>query len=110
MGLAFNLDYLSHFFINFNIQWHFLNPYEGGEWGGYEDGDEGGGEVKGWVVIFLRGYDLWLTDRWINRHWWLLSCFCDWKFETKPTCVNNKCYEDLDDSNHRSSHFDVEQF
>ena len=28
LGLAFNLEYLSHFFINFNIQCQFLNPHD----------------------------------------------------------------------------------
>ena len=28
LGLAFNLEYLSNFFINFNIQWQFLNPHD----------------------------------------------------------------------------------
>ena len=34
--------------------------------GGYEDGGndecEAGGEVKWWIVNFLRGFDLWRTD------------------------------------------------
>ena len=28
LGLAFNLEYLSDFFINFNNQWQFLNPHD----------------------------------------------------------------------------------
>ena len=28
LGFAFNLEYLSDFFINFNNQWQFLNPHD----------------------------------------------------------------------------------
>ena len=28
LGLAFHLEYLSDFFINFNNQWQFLNPHD----------------------------------------------------------------------------------
>ena len=28
LGVAFNLEYRSDFFINFNNQWQFLNPHE----------------------------------------------------------------------------------
>ena len=61
------------------------------------------------IVIFLRGvliYDRQMDSQMKGQTLVIVELI----LRLKPTCVNNKCYEDLDDSNHRSSHFDVEQF